>query len=166
MSTAKQNASAGVHITDDIGVEVTDGTYSRAQLGLLPGGTYGLRVVSSDGTTVIIDGTSSLLAIAATGTLATAICAAGASQQATVTVNTGFTFAPSHLIYALSPVGAILTPYYAWTVATGAIATAWTGWVTVAGSSTVVTVDVTAVAGGAGAGATTFRWYLLQEVAF
>jgi len=42
---------------------------TRVQLGKLPSGDYGLRVVSSDGSTVIIDGTSNMFKIAANGTL-------------------------------------------------------------------------------------------------
>jgi hypothetical protein len=68
MATTQQIASAGAYITDDVGVEVTDGTSSRVQMGKLPSGQYGLRVVSSDGTTVIIDGTSDVFKIVASGT--------------------------------------------------------------------------------------------------
>jgi len=41
----------------------------RVQMGKLPSGDYGLRVVSGDGSTVIIDGTSNMHKIVATGTL-------------------------------------------------------------------------------------------------
>lgn len=70
MTTAQQNASPGVYVSDDVGLEVTDGFQSRVQMGLLPVGVnkYGIRVVSSDGTTVIIDGTSDMFRIQTTGT--------------------------------------------------------------------------------------------------
>ena len=44
MATAQQIASPGVWITDDVGVEIVDGLASRVMLGLLPDGSYGLRV--------------------------------------------------------------------------------------------------------------------------
>ncbi|HEX8977907.1 MAG TPA: hypothetical protein VF781_15485 [Solirubrobacteraceae bacterium] len=72
MATSAQLASAGVYVTDDVGVEVTDGTNVRVQLGILPSGTYGLRVISADGTSVIIDGTSDIWKVGATGTLSIA----------------------------------------------------------------------------------------------
>jgi hypothetical protein len=46
MATAQQIASPGVWITDDVGVEIVDGLASRVMLGLLPDGSYGLRVNS------------------------------------------------------------------------------------------------------------------------
>ena len=69
MATPQQIASPGVYISNGVGLEVTDGSNSRVQLGLLPTGSYGLRVVAPGGTTVIIDGTSDIFKIGATGTL-------------------------------------------------------------------------------------------------
>jgi hypothetical protein len=46
VATQQQINSAGVWITDDVGLEITDGLASRVMLGLLPDGTYGLRVNS------------------------------------------------------------------------------------------------------------------------
>ena len=39
MATAAQIASAGTYITDDVGVEVTDGSVSRVQLGQFAAGS-------------------------------------------------------------------------------------------------------------------------------
>jgi hypothetical protein len=72
MTTAAQNLDPGVYVTNDVGLEVTDGIRSRVQIGhLVATGDFGIRVVSSDGTTVIIDGTSDMFRISVTGTLAT-----------------------------------------------------------------------------------------------
>lgn len=64
-----------VQITDR-GLEVGDGTNSRVQLGDISAAkdksSYGLKVVSSDGSTVIIDGTSDMFKISASGTLSKA----------------------------------------------------------------------------------------------
>jgi len=88
MTTAQQNASPGVYVSDDVGLEVTDGVSSRVQLGLLPigVGNYGLRVVSADGTTVIIDGTSDVFKVVASGTLSAVIPATGAIVSASVSL--------------------------------------------------------------------------------
>jgi len=58
-------------ITAD-GVEVNDGSVDRVTLGALGGGDYGLKVVNS-GSTVIIDGTSNMFKILATGTHSVAL---------------------------------------------------------------------------------------------
>lgn len=103
MANASQVASAGVYVTDDIGLEVTDGSNSRVQLGLLPTGTYGLRVVTAGGTTVIIDGTSDMFKIAATGTTSVTAAAwtTGAPQFGQTTVSLpgagSFTATPAFL---------------------------------------------------------------------
>ena len=104
MATAQQIASAGAYATDDVGLEVTDGTSSRAQLGKLPGGTYGLRVVSSDGSTVIIDGTSDMFKIAASGTLTAAFPAAGSAAQRTASL-------PGLGVFSTLPVLVAMTSY-------------------------------------------------------
>jgi hypothetical protein len=57
--------TAGITVADQAGV-------TRVQLGQIGssfGQNYGLKVVSSDGSTVIIDGTSDMFRIAATGTV-------------------------------------------------------------------------------------------------
>jgi hypothetical protein len=63
-------ASPGTQITNK-GVQVTDGTNVRVTVGQINSsvpGDYGLKVLSSDGTTVIIDGTSDMWKIVAKGT--------------------------------------------------------------------------------------------------
>ena len=53
---------------DKRGLAVSDGSVERVLLGLLPTGDYGLQVVNA-GSTVIIDGTSEMFRIQASGTL-------------------------------------------------------------------------------------------------
>lgn len=72
----------------------------RVQLGNIPSGDYGLRVVSADGSTVIIDGTSDMFRIAATGTLSVAMPAVDGSSSATVTVTalgSSYTTPPAYI---------------------------------------------------------------------
>lgn len=89
-----------VQVTDR-GLEVTDGTNSRVQMGDISankdGSSYGLKVISSDGTTVIIDGTSDMFKIIASGTLSKTV-ATGASGFANATLSGLGTLAavPSH----------------------------------------------------------------------
>ena len=62
--------SAGGSTIGNGAVTVTDANGDeRVILGALGGGDYGLKVVSSDGSTVIIDGTSNMFKIVASGTL-------------------------------------------------------------------------------------------------
>lgn len=56
----------GISVADALGVE-------RVRLGRISGTDYGLKVVSSDGATVIIDGSSNMFKIAASGTLSVTI---------------------------------------------------------------------------------------------
>ena len=59
----------------------------RVRLGALVGGDYGLRVTSADGATVIIDGTSNMFKIVATGTQTVAFPAAGNGASAETTLS-------------------------------------------------------------------------------
>lgn len=86
MASSAQIASPGVYVTDDVGVEVTDGSHSRVQLGLLPTGHYGLRVIAADGSTVIVDGSSSMFLISATGTQTVSVTS-GTAANTTVTLS-------------------------------------------------------------------------------
>jgi hypothetical protein len=65
--------SDGIHVSDAAGVD-------RVQLGNISGGDYGLRVVSADGSTVIIDGTSDMYRILASGTVSLTVASGDAGQ--------------------------------------------------------------------------------------
>lgn len=69
---------AGISVADAAGVE-------RVRVGKISDTDYGIRIVSSDGTTVVIDGTSNMFKISATGTL-TRSFPAGPPASATNTV--------------------------------------------------------------------------------
>jgi hypothetical protein len=112
-------ASDGVHVTDEAGTD-------RVHIGRIGEsvnaegtitGEYGLRVVSSDGSTVIIDGTSDMYRIAATGTF-TLVGPAGSSGNCvnttmTVVVATDFTY-PPHVEVSVETATnqAAVTPYW------------------------------------------------------
>ena len=93
--------ASNTYVTSD-GVSVTDGANVRVELGAT-GADYGLRVTSSDGATVIIDGTSNMFKIAATGTQSlTGVNGSGAgggSALTSVTLSTGLAYCPAALMY-------------------------------------------------------------------
>lgn len=61
---------------------------TRVIMGIIGAGSYGLKVVAADGTTVIIDGTSDIFKIAATGTTSvTGAAVAGVTTTTSVTLN-------------------------------------------------------------------------------
>lgn len=90
--------ASNVYVTSD-GVAVTDGIQVRAQLGRLPSGDYGLRVVASDGATVIIDGVSNVFKILVSGTITTASFTQPNEATATVDVTTGLNVDPANLCF-------------------------------------------------------------------
>ena len=72
----------------------------RVQMGKLPSGDYGLRVVSSDGTTVIIDGTSDMFRILASGTTSLTLAAdATGSNDVNLSGLGSFSTTPAHLSF-------------------------------------------------------------------
>ncbi len=90
--------SSRIHVTDD-GIHVTDETgVERVLVGHLGGGDYGLKVVNA-GSTVIIDGSSDMFRITATGTIAltggsgTASAAVGVGGPTDIA--TGMTYIPT-----------------------------------------------------------------------
>jgi hypothetical protein len=86
------------------GVKVNDGVDDRVILGAIGGGDYGLKVVSSDGTTVIIDGTSNVFKILVTGTrsLAVADDVFNSSSNDVLTGLGTFSATPAHLDFLAS----------------------------------------------------------------
>lgn len=87
------NASA-LQISDSAGV-------IRVTLGSLGNGDYGLKVISTDGTTVIIDGTSDVFKIAATGTLSKAVVNLDNSVTSSAALSGlgTYTTTPAHLAH-------------------------------------------------------------------
>jgi hypothetical protein len=97
--SANLSAAAG---TQNAGAfEIVDGSgITRVVLGALGGGDYGLRVTAADGSTVIIDGTSDMFRIVATGTDTITGCNGGGvacTATKVLDINTGLTYSPSHL---------------------------------------------------------------------
>jgi hypothetical protein len=76
------------------GIKVNDGTYDRVILGAIGGGDYGLKVVSSDGSTVIVDGKSDMFKIGATGTQTRASNATPNYISTTIGAITGLSTSP------------------------------------------------------------------------
>lgn len=117
-----------VHVEAD-GVVVTDLAGTRRVLvgqltpesGTAPA-TYGLRVVSSDGTTVIIDGTSDMFRIAATGTTTITGPTAGGTTNTNVDFATGFTYPPAYLCFCeITVATSNQIPLIVWDLATGTL---------------------------------------------
>ena len=82
------------------GVKVATGGVDRVVLGDIGGSDYGLKVTNS-GSTVIIDGSSNVFKIVATGTVSITGCAAAADTSCDVTgttdLATGLTTVPAHV---------------------------------------------------------------------
>ena len=85
---------------DDSGLAVTTGGVERVRVGAIGGSDYGLKVTNS-GSTVIIDGSSNVFKIVATGTVSITGCAAAADTSCDVTgttdLATGLTTVPAHV---------------------------------------------------------------------
>jgi hypothetical protein len=173
MATGYQILSAGVYVTDDVGVEITDGQAVRARLGLLQNGNYGLQVIAADGATVIIDGTSDVFKIVATGTLGTSGAGTGTAQGA-VTLTTGLGVIPVCSVWqefldtATSQNAGEAGSSLIINLTSGAIAFLYEGWAeaTAVAGQTRVVAQTTATPVGAGGRSGTYRYYLMQEVAF
>ena len=165
---------AGVQITNN-GLEIADGTNVRATLGILTpavsgpppvAATYGLRIISSDGTTVIVDGTSAMFRIVTTGTLTPGAPGAGARTSASATLSTGLTYTPITLWSTGSSFISVAIPYYEWDLATGGVIWSYDGAATwVAGNSTQVTAYQAREAAAGPDSADVFRYYILVQVA-
>jgi hypothetical protein len=152
-----------ISIEDDAGiVRVLLGDISAAG----DDSSFGLQVVSSDGTTVIIDGTSDMFKIAATGTLSTPAATGPGFSRAQVDLATGLTYNPMGIAY----VGVSLSqPCLAmvWDSATGLISDTYEllDLQVVSGNQTRVRVQTTTSRTGAGFLDYTYRYYVLQETA-
>jgi hypothetical protein len=133
--------------------------------------TNGALVVSNPGGTVIIDGTSDLLKIVATGTIATSnVGGTPQKVQATATVATGITGIPANQFYDEFYDGVYncseLCPCQVITSA-GDIAFEFEGWTRDLGSgNTGIVVQTYATTSGGGGTAATYRYYIFKEVSF
>jgi len=124
--------ASNVYVTSD-GVAVTDGTNVRAQLGKLgvTAGQYGLRVVSSDGATVIIDGTSDMFRISASGSTSNTLGVGPSSGWTDTTLAGTLTTTPAHLSFVSTTntvlgerfIGERRQHYAGWVAATSGAAT-------------------------------------------
>ena len=169
--TAVSLGNDQTYITNS-GVVVNDGTYDRVVMGAIASNPidYGLKVVSSDGSTVIIDGNSDMFKISATGTLTQAFPAIGTHAISNVAL-------PALGAPAVSPMLAVSTSMGN---ASGNPRTpGWTGAVDAATghvnnhleagvflNATVVTVSLIAYSDLGQPGLDAYcRWYTLLEVA-
>lgn len=157
----------------DLTVEDANGVV-RARLGMI--GTtqspdYGLKVTSSDGATVIIDGTSDIFKITATGVLNTSGAGTG-TATASVLLGITATNIPTNLVWeefndAGTGFNAAEISNAMVVTAAGAVAFLYEGWAELNGTSNVVViVRTTATTAGAGGRVGNYRYYTLQEAAF
>lgn len=130
----------------------------------------GALVVKNPGSTVIIDGTSDMHKIVATGTLATGANSGTSEVSASASLSTGLTYRPvNHWFLDLSA-GAQHLPYYFnnWAVTANAGADTLDGY---NGRANVVNTNQTQVTAylattrSAGLSSRTFRYYVYKEVA-
>jgi hypothetical protein len=152
-------ASEGVQVTD------TDDRI-RVYLGKLPSGGYGLQVVNGADVT-IIDGTSDIFSIVASGTTNSVSFSnpANPGSTVTVTVATGFTFQPVHHVW-VQAAQAHATPIQV--LDNSGTALDWfRAYVdAVAPDATSINVAVASSRPSGTTNAYTFAWYILRQIAF
>lgn len=170
----------GISVSDSVGVQ-------RVLLGLI--GTadspdYGLKVVSSDGATVIIDGTANVFKIDATGTMSRTSSGTGLTSGTTSLTALVASTTPAHLSFVstgngigdyqaigsdVTFPGLATTDYFAAASSGGAVTSDFFGVILYAGVSTAVSAGSPLVtfAVGSKIGAFTFycRYYVLREAA-
>jgi hypothetical protein len=90
MTSINPDITSGDIVSDANGID-------RVFLGeISDDGDYGLKVVGPDGSTVIIDGTSAIFGIAASGSHSVT-ATAGVAALVTTDLSLGFTYAPAHV---------------------------------------------------------------------
>jgi hypothetical protein len=160
---------------DAVKVDDENGT-NRVKMGYLGAGDYGLQVISSDGSTVIIDGNSDMFRITASGTLNDAAGCNGSGTACTssvsVDVATGFTYSPAHLgFYQTGTTAGTALPRI---IYDNSIGFANSGHITdqlemvasvVSVNQTRIQVDWRTRVDRSGTSAT-YRYYILEQVAF
>ncbi len=160
-------------VVDDNGVAVTTGGVERVRLGALGGGDYGLKVVNA-GTTVIIDGSSNMFKIAATGTFSVTGCdgsAVACTASNSVTIATGLSVVPAHTVFMEYVTGRSVALPRLTTIESpsvgdfGSIVDSYRAFTEVVlTNQTKVTVEWLAYNVNRAAVSFTFRYYIFQEV--
>jgi hypothetical protein len=126
----------------------------------------GKLTVTNPGSVVIIDGTSDMFRIVATGTLACAAPGAGAQTSAGATLSTGLTYGPASSWYVGTGSGDIPCPYYIWNLSGGAINWSYEGRANVINTNQTSVGAYQSRMSGAGADYVyTYRYYVLSQVA-
>lgn len=131
-----------------------------------PTGDYGISVTAPDGTTEIIDGVSDVLTIVASGTISSPAVAAHNAGSTNVNVTTGLTYAPLCQASLLTAGNSFGMPDFNVDPATGLV-TQYSRIQTIDLGGGVTQVRLVLVNGTAtpiGAGAFTYRYYLLRQI--
>lgn len=131
----------------------------------------GAIIVENSGATVIIDGTSNIFKIVATGTIVTAEFTAPLEVNSTIEVTTGLNFRPANLCFLDSGDGAKVVPYLLPSTFPGAspteIAAYFECWVDDAAGATASIVRARTRAWSTGTfWARTYRYNIFKEIAF
>jgi hypothetical protein len=126
---------------------------------------YGLKVVSSDGTTVIIDGTSNMFKIAASGTLQTASFAQPNQQTAQADISTGFTYAPVFFYFPQFATGIWSGLYVRWAAGTSLVHESFLMNAEVVNTNQTRVIASTNADGAGTEGARTYTYYIMKEAA-
>lgn len=187
--TNKQDGSSGAYVsTKDATVKVNDGTDNRVVMGLLPDGSYGLKV-SSEGTDVLSAADSELIfnsgqnvfKIVATGTATipavTMSTSATANGQSSVVIAHGQSSVPAVLSYIIDRSGKYQQIPYSdadqlgwFALAGGGAAIYFASYIYAQTDATNVTfthyaTNINKGTSGDSRPATTVRYYILQETA-
>jgi hypothetical protein len=131
--------------------------------------TNGKLTVTNAGATVIIDGTSDIFKIVATGTVQTAICNPNATQTATVDLSTGLTFAPAiHCLVQFVTGYASQTPWISWGLGNGLVYTSCEADAHMVNTNQTRLTATTRNCNNSGQPTTVlvYRYYIFKEVAF
>lgn len=157
-----------VYVTSD-GVQVTDTIRVRVYLGALPGGGYGLQVVNG-ADVAIIDGSSDIFRITATGTLSVPVGPNGSigtiDQVITsIDVGTGLTYSPAYMAYVDQGTSVQMLPGESLT-ATGNWNDKYSGTTSLSGPSGTRFTVIWSAQTNRTASSRNFRYYILQQIAF
>jgi hypothetical protein len=166
--------SPGSQLTNT-GLDVSDGLRSRVIVGLITPISqtppdFGLKVVGSDGSTVLVDGTSDMFRISATGTQSVAFPAAGNVNFTNVNLSalgTGYTTPPACLwsmTYDNSAItnGRAANPQQAINISTGVVKWQAFGFISIVTGSPQVELDAASYTTNPATTAACRYWVLAQ----
>lgn len=169
VAAVTQHVAPAVTIADnDITAEDASGVVRGVigQIGTAANPDYGIKILAPGGAATIVDGTSDVFTIVASGTMTTPLFSGAGVRTAVVSVGTGITYAPTFYAWAqrTSGVGSVNVPSITWNPATGLLIESLTVDLVTVGAAQTLTASTTSSA--ATEVARVYRWFILKQVAF